>query len=157
MMKRPLSVWIVQVLISVTCLIFLPALLTWTMFTFTSLWASPRPPMSVIIFLVEFSIRFGVLCFLACSIFALAKRWPKCRLMGLAALMLLFALVAYSKFNSLSSGQGLPKFQLTSQAERGGAFIANIVMFIVFWILFFQFGFSKKAREYFSQKPLPRT
>ena len=152
-MKRPLSVWIVQILLSIPCLIALPVLFSWPGMTLRNFWGSSRSPTDFLLFLLAFAVEFGVVAFFVTSIFAIAKRWKKSRVMGIVALLMLFSIVVYSKLTALPSGQGFPKYTLNSAAERGGADVANIVMFIGFWILFYRFGFSKKARSFFSQPP----
>ncbi|PVZ84890.1 hypothetical protein C9426_21375 [Serratia sp. S1B] len=44
----------------------------------------------------------------------------------------------------------IPKFELENDAQRGGAFIADCLMVIGFWILFYRFGWSKKSRAFFA-------
>ena len=149
-MKRPLSVWIVQILLSIAFLVLIPGLFAWTVSGFTSLWNSSRPPLHVALFYAEFLIKIGLVAFLMLSVVAIGKRWPKARMMGLIALLILFVLVVYGQFNPTPAGKGLPKFELSSPAERGGASIAALLMFVGFWALFLRFGFSAKSRRFFS-------
>ena len=107
--------------------------------------------MDVLLFFAQFAIQMSFFVFFVFSIFAIGKRQPKNRITGLVALLILFAVVTYSKLNPMPPGQGLPKFELNSQAEQGGALIANVLMFVGFWVLFFRFGFSEKSRKFFSQ------
>jgi hypothetical protein len=152
-MKRPISVWLVQILLSLICVVVLPGLLTWTVVTFRSLWESTRPPAEVLLFYGDFLARVGVLGFFGLSVFAIARRWPKSRLMGLGALIIVVALFTYGRLNPTPAGQGLPRMQYDTPAERGGAFVLDVLFFIGLWILFFRFGFSEKARSFFSQQP----
>jgi len=149
-MKRPLSVWLVQVLLLAISVLALPGLITWTVVAFKSLWGSSKLPADVALFYLDFAIRIGVLALFVSSFVAIWKRWPRSRVMGLVALLVLFALFAYGRFNPPPPGQGLPRMEYSTPAERGGAFILDSLLFIAFWVLFFRFGFSKKARDFLS-------
>jgi hypothetical protein len=150
-MKRPPSVWITLILLSIVSLLFLPALFTWTAHLFDSLWGSSQPPVNVWLFLAGFVLRLAACGFLVFSIIAIWKRWRQARIVGLAALLLVFALVAYAKLNPLPPGQGLPKPEFNSPAEQGGAFIMDQLAFVAFWILWFRFGFSAGSRRFFEE------
>jgi len=101
--------------------------------------------------LIEFAFKFTLCGYVAYAVFAITKVWKNSRIIGLIALGILFALTVFSKFNALPIGHGLPRYELTSPAQRGGAFLGNIFMLICFWILFFRFGFSKKVRQLLDQ------
>jgi len=150
-MKRPLSVWLVQALLLMACVIFFPAVLAWTVAAFTSLWRSAKAPADVMLFFAEFVIKAGLLSFLVVTVVAIWKRWPKSRMLGLAALSIVFLVVAYAQLTSPPPGQGLPKYELSTPAQRGGAFIGNVLMFIGLGILSYRFGFSEKARTFLSR------
>jgi len=152
-MRRPPSVWLAQGLLSIVCVISLPAVLTWTVVAFMHLWRSTKTPADVMLFFVEFVVKTALVSFLAVTVVALGKRWPRSRLMGLAALTLVVLLLAYSRLNPTPPGQGLPKYELTTPAERGWAFIGNVLMFVGLGILTYRVGFSRKARTFLSPPP----
>jgi len=132
-MRRPPSVWLAQGLLSIVCVISLPAVLTWTVVAFMHLWRSTKTPADVMLFFVEFVVKTALVSFLAVTVVALValgKRWPRSRLMGLA-----------------------PKYELTTPAERGWAFIGNVLMFVGLGILTYRVGFSRKARTFLSPPP----
>ena len=154
-MKRPFSVWLVQALLLAISVLALPGLFTWTVVAYRSLLGPSKVPGDVILFYLDFAIRIGVLALFVTTFVALWKRWPRSRVMGLAALLVLFALYTYGKFNPAPPGQGLPRMEYSTPGERGVAFILDVLLFVAFWILFYRFGFSKKAREFFSQSAPP--
>jgi hypothetical protein len=147
-MKRPLSVWTVLVVLALAILIAIPPTLTWTAIGFQSLWGSARNDLAILFF-VEFAIRVAILALLVASLWTIARRAPAGRGLGLTALVLLFVIAAYAKLTALPAGQGLPKFQYDTPAERGGAFMLDVAAVIWFVVLFYRFGFSARARQYF--------
>ena len=78
-MKRPPSVWLVQALLSVVCVVALPSFLAWTVAVFSRLFGSTRPPIEVGLFYAEFVLKLGLLSFLAVTVWALGRRWRKSR------------------------------------------------------------------------------
>ena len=63
-MKRPLSVWLVQVLLLVVSLLALPGFFAWTVVAFRSLLGPSKLPVDVVLFYLDFAIRIGVLALL---------------------------------------------------------------------------------------------
>jgi len=147
-MKRPLSVWLVQAMLLAISVLALPGLMTWTVVAYRSLLGPSKLPEDVMLFYLDFGIRIGVLALFVVTFIALWKRWPRGRVLGLVALLVLFALFTYAKLNP--SPHGLPKMEYSTPGERGVAFILDLLLFIAFWVLFYRFGFSKRARECFS-------
>jgi hypothetical protein len=151
-MKRPLSVWVTLALLTVACIIATPATLFWTVSMFSSLRGNNNPPLEILLLIAEFAIRLSLLGFLTISVAAIFKCSPRSRSLGLMALLLVFVLVLMSK---LWTTLHAPVFQYNSPAEKGGAFIVDVLLFIGFWILWFRYGFSKKSRLYFGQTQPP--
>jgi len=150
-MKRPLSVWLVQILLSLVSLIMLSILVARTVVMFRYLWGSSPPPMEVLLAFAILLTNIGIIGFFLLTVFAIEKRWSRSRIMGLAALLILFALFIYRRLSPLPPGQGLSRMTYDTPGERGMAFILDVLLFIGYWLLFLRFGFSKKAREFFSQ------
>jgi len=116
---------------------------------FQRLLGSSRTDLAML-FMVEFAIRVAILALFVVSVWKVASRAPAGRALGLVALVVLFVLVVYAKLTALPAGQGLPKFQYETPGERGGAFLLDVAATIWFVVLFYRFGFSARARQYFA-------
>lgn len=155
-MKRPLSVWTVLVVLSLVCLIMLPAIFTFMIYGFSRLWGSSLPPMQVVLFYLEFAIKVGLVGFFIWTVIEIARGIPRGRWMGLIALAILFAGLLYNVFNPTPAGQGLPKFDIKPGAEAVGAEFGKILVFVGLAVLFYRFGFSERSREFFSVAKTPK-
>ena len=139
--KAPLSVWLVQIVLTLTalCCLYVPFEL---LMRGTSIAVSSG----------AFLIVSGCTTFLGVTMIAIAKRRQYGRVLGLVALMAIYAFMVYVSLNPPPPSRG--GYVPQSPAEEGWRNILDIIAFAFFSVLFFRFGFSKRSRAFFD-KSLP--
>jgi hypothetical protein len=138
-MKRPLSVWTAQV-------VFALFLVTMMLDLGPHLDSFLQAGLPIVILLVSFAVA----AFVFHALIAVARKSPRGRWKGLVALALIFLLFLIAKISEFASPETV-QLGYSNDAQGGGAVIGTIVELIGLLILFWRFGFSQRARQYFGQ------
>lgn len=147
--RKPLSVWIAQIALGGFALALL-AELVW-------LYDRVNPSLSrlsgskLLVLMLVVGIWILVVASLGWIVYAIQMRRNLGRILGLIALLAMFAIWLYIQFFPAVNAPGYRRYQ--NDAEEGLADILNTLCFILFWIFFGRFGFSKKSRKFFQIQP----
>jgi hypothetical protein len=151
MPRKPISVWIGQILIAASGLIFAGFLIYFSILQWPVIIrltrAGANSPAMLVISGGVLAAKLAVLAFVASTVVLISKRSPLGRWFGLLCLALLFPVVVYANLYPSSSSYTL---SYDNDAQRGGAFIAQVTVFAAFLMLMVRFGFSNASRAYFS-------
>jgi hypothetical protein len=145
--KRPLSVWIVLVILGFTELFLLV-----TIAGFIYLYLSGRSGVSgPAAFVVGVLIRIGLIVVTGWTVFAVARGRNTGKIIALGLLVSLCGVILYSSANPPQHPvAGMQPYKYKNSAEEGVANIIDIVVFTGFSVLFFRFGFSQRSRRFFA-------
>jgi hypothetical protein len=147
MPRKPISVWIGQIVIALAWLFFTGtyvyyAALTWPA-GITSISSQPE---ALAWFLGRTVVTIAAIAFVAWTIVLISRRSPFGRWFGLLLLVLLFAGSVYGALNPRSSAL-LP----SNDAERAGYLMGQALVFGLFLVLLWRFGFSRASRAFFAR------
>lgn len=150
-MRKPLSVWVTQALIALAGVVLVYGFVRYEIAAWPQVVRiGVSNPALLAVLVAETAAKLLVLCLLVWTLVMIFRRSQTGRWLGLVCLLLLLGLGSYSAFSP--SGSALP---LDNAAQRGGAFLGQIIVVILYVVLMVRFGFSRAARGYFSS-PTPR-
>lgn len=130
--KRPASVSLLLFFIIVLCLIVCSRI-----YQMASLYS------------YQAGLALLYLAFLSGTCVSILKRLRVGRILGLLCISLILVGVVYLIFNEPDYSARPELLQPTNAAERGGNFLARLVMIPLIGVWFYRFGFSRKAKAYF--------
>lgn len=140
--KRPISVWIAQILLIIFVLIFTSSLV------FGVLGLLSSPGSFNFGFLIAIVFNFGfVLVFLA-AFWGMAQRRSYGRWTGVIVLSLMFVLTVVSQI-AQPSGPIKP-YEYSNSTEKMAGFMTQMVMSALFLFLIVQLAFATKVRAFFT-------
>ena len=146
--KRPISIWIAQILISIPTLLFFALALMQFVAMLGSL-SSGRALLLIIpiLFILGFAFLFSV------SIWGMAKRRTYGRWLGVVSLslMMLFSLAG----QLIQPAGPMEYYQYKNSAERFGGFVGAVIMFGLFLWLILHIAFAKSVAAFFSPTESP--
>lgn len=135
--KRPPSVWIAQILLSLIACVFL---------AFPLLLVVMNVPLSFLFFLSVFFIIFVVLPIF--SVVGMAKRKNWGRWIGVGVLSILFILVVLGQ---LIQPEGpLDYYEYENTTQRISGIVTSVIIFGLFLLLILRLAFAKKVSQFFS-------
>ena len=142
--KRPVSVFLLQVLVAVLFAISLGSLAR-------GVFIATRPDMHLIVpaFARAILVHMGFLAFLGLTFWALAKRKAYGRWLGLVCIVALPAAGIYRHLHD----DGMPQpflFRSSNNAQRLGEIFGEGLSYLLMVWWFFSFGFSRRAKAFFS-------
>jgi hypothetical protein len=142
--KRPMSIWLVQVLFILVLFRFALSLGSWGKFA-NEVLRSTNAPGHYFPDILKFTVEVAVAAFLVSASIAIAARKRAGRWMGLLGLTLIFALSIFEEITPHVS-----VYAYDNDAQRLGAVLAGIIGFVGIALLFWRFGFSQPARRFFN-------
>jgi|SRR5262245_60927120 len=147
MARKPVSVWIGQILIAVVGLLFA------AIFVYSSVVAWPiimraaaRNQTILVIAGLEALLKLALIAFVVWTVVLISKRSPLGRWFGLLCLAMLLAGAIYGHFLPPSRWQ----FPLDNDAQRFGALIGEATAFAAYVLLMVRFGFSRASKLFFT-------
>jgi hypothetical protein len=145
MPRKPISIWIGQILIALAWLFFTGtyiyfAALTWP----TIITAVASAPWRLVQFLARTAAMLAAIALVGWTIVLISRRSPYGRWFGVFLLVLLFAARVYSSLNP-SSPASLP----SNDAERAGYLVGQALALVLYVVLLWCFGFSRASRAFF--------
>jgi hypothetical protein len=148
MARKPISVWIGQILIAVIGLalagvLFYSSILQWPVIIRS---AANNQTILVIAGFVLLA-KLTAIAFLAWTVVLISRRSPLGRWFGLLCLALLLAGVVYGNLDPSPSPYRLP---YNSDAERLGAAFGQLALLAAYLMLMVRFGFSRASQLYFA-------
>jgi hypothetical protein len=147
--KRPLSVWFVQILFALVLLVLIPALLIGAISSFDQLVRLAPPMRVVLLYLGELGLKIAITAFFALASISIWQRKPSGRVLGLVGMIIIFSFLAYTQIYPPPSSGVVLDISYDNAAQRGWASIFGVFLFISFWVLFWRFGFTQRTREFF--------
>jgi hypothetical protein len=152
MPRKPISIWIGQILIALAWLFFTGsyiyfAALSWP----TIIKAIASDPWRLLQFSARTAATLAAIGLVGWTVVLISRRSPYGRWSGLFLLLLLFAAGIYSSLNPSS-----PVLLRSNDAERAGYFIGQALAFVLYVVLLWRFGFSRASRTFFTRpQPAP--
>ena len=148
MTRKPVSVWIGQILIALLGLAFAGALIYASILQWPIIIRAAAKNQTIVwIAGLELGAKIAVLAFVAWTVVLISKRSPLGRWFGLLCLALVLAVILYANLYPSSSSYTL---SYDNDAERGGAFIGQVAVFAAYVMLMVRFGFSSASKAYFA-------
>jgi len=142
MARKPISVWIGQVLIAVFGL-FVAGVLIYDSITQwpVIIRAFAKNQELLLIALLDTAAKLTAIAFIAWTVVLISKRSRLGRWLGLLCLAGVLAVVIYANLHSAVT--------YDNPAQRGGASIFNIILLAAYMTLMVRFGLSKASKLYF--------
>lgn len=148
-MKRPLCVWCVLFILMLFILFFIP-LNIHALFSSIAL-INKYPSLNIAMYLtVEFIIRVVIAIVMIWAIVSVFKRKKLGRPLASLSLVIIFSMMIYAH-NSASDSSNL-LFTLDNDAQRAGAYLADLIEVLLFAILLFRFNLSHASKKYFTKE-----
>lgn len=148
-MKRPLCVWCVLFILMLFILFFIP-LSIHALFSSIAL-INKYPSLNIAMYLtVEFIIRVVIAIVMIWAIVSVFKRKKLGRPLASLSLVIIFSMMIYAH-NSASDSSNL-LFTLDNDAQRAGAYLADLIEVLLFAILLFRFNLSHASKKYFTKE-----
>jgi hypothetical protein len=145
--KRPVSVWIVLILLGFTDL-YLLGLTKAFIYFYASGHSRVSGPAA---FVIGALIRIGLVVLIGWTVFAVARGRNAGRIIALVLLVSLCGFFLYASAHPPKHPvAGMRPYKYKNAAEQGGANIMDIMVFAGFTVLFFRFGFSQRSRRFFA-------
>ena len=145
---RPVSVVVLQVVIVLCAAFYLLGFVS-------GIYVSMRPGTHLVapaMYAAALLLRTIPLAFMAITFWALAKRRPLGRWLGLLSILALLALVVYQSLYPPQGPTLFPRMEISSSpGEQAGAVFAQLLVYALIAWWFFSFGFSRKARAFFAR------
>jgi hypothetical protein len=148
MARKPISVWIGQILIALVGLIFGGGLIygsQWPVII-RLIWAGANSPAMLVISGGVLAAKLAALAFVAWTVVLISKRSPLGRWLGLLCLALVLAVLVYAALHPSSS----PYVSYDNDAQRFGAAIGQLAVLAACVVLMIHFGFSSASKAYFA-------
>jgi hypothetical protein len=140
--KRPVSVWVAQILLGLFALLFLSGVAMLLVVGIQS-----EIPLVILLVMAAMELFFVALC--VAAIWAMAKRRPFGRWLGVAILSLMFILVTLSQLRQASGPFERYEYSNSTQMMSGvlaQIFLTSLILLLALWV-----AFSKKVSAFFSQ------
>lgn len=148
-MKRPLCVWCVLFILMLFILFFIP-LSIHALFSSIAL-INKYPSLNITMYLiVEFIIRVVIAIVMIWAVVSVFKRKKLGRPLASLSLIIIFSMMIYAH-NSASDSSNL-LFTLDNDAQRAGAYLADLIEVLLFAILLFRFNLSHASKKYFTKE-----
>lgn len=148
-MKRPLCVWCVLFILMLFILFFIP-LSIHALFSSIAL-INKYPSLNIAMYLtVEFIIRVVIAIVMIWAVVSVFKRKKLGRPLASLSLIIIFSMMIYAH-NSASDSSNL-LFTLDNDAQRAGAYLADLIEVLLFAILLFRFNLSHASKKYFTKE-----
>lgn len=148
-MKRPLCVWCVLFILMLFILFFIP-LSIHALFSSIAL-INKYPSLNIAMYLtVEFIIRVVIAIVMIWAVVSVFKRKKLGRPLASLSLIIIFSMMIYAH-NSASGSSNL-LFTLDNDAQRAGAYLADLIEVLLFTILLFRFNLSHASKKYFTKE-----
>ncbi|HEY8102723.1 MAG TPA: hypothetical protein VIF82_18440 [Burkholderiaceae bacterium] len=152
-MKRPLSVWITLILLTIALIVAIPATFYGLYKSFGFLAANFNLN-SMLHFSGDLLLRLAlivpVLIVPVLAVRGIIQRTKIGRLAGIVSLIMYFILIIIGSY--LPNQGPIHRLEYSNAAQRSGGEMANIVGAIAFFILQFRFGFSNNSKKYFNRE-----
>lgn len=143
-MKRPLCVWCVLFILMLFILFFIP-LSIHALFSSIAL-INKYPSLNITMYLiVEFIIRVVIAIVMIWAVVSVFKRKKLGRPLASLSLIIIFSMMIYAH-NSASDSSNL-LFTLDNDAQRAGAYLADLIEVLLFAILLFRFNLSHASKN----------
>jgi len=151
MPRKPISIWIGQIVIALAWLIFTASYIYHGALYGPAIITAIYPdPWALAMVLALTALELAVIGFVGWTVVLISRRSPYGRWFGLFLLALLFAATVYSQLNPSSSAL-LP----SNDAQRVGYLFGQALTFVLFLVLLWRFGFSRASRSFFA-RPRPK-
>jgi hypothetical protein len=148
MARKPISVWIGQILIALVGLAFAGALIYASILQWPIIIrAAAKNQTILVIASVELGAKVAVIAFVAWTVVLISKRSPLGRWLGLLCLALVLAVGLYANLHPSPSSY---TFSYDNDAQRLGAAIGQLTALAVYVMLMVRFGFSSASKAYFA-------
>lgn len=148
-MKRPLCVWCVLFILMLFILFFIP-LSIHALFSSIAL-INKYPSLNIAMCLiVEFIIRVVIAIVMIWAVVSVFKRKKLGRPLASLSLIIIFSMKIYAHNSATGSSNLL--FTLDNDAQRAGAYLADLIEVLLFATLLFRFNFSHASKKYFTKE-----
>ncbi|MHA6307427.1 hypothetical protein ACX3SV_10035 [Hafnia paralvei] len=153
-MKRPLCVWCVLFILMLFILFFIP-LSIHALFSSIAL-INKYPSLNIAMYLiVEFIIRVVIAIVMIWAVVSVFKRKKLGRLLASLSLIIIFSMKIYAHNSATGSSNLL--FTLDNDAQRAGAYLADLIEVLLFATLLFRFNLSHASKKYFTKESSIKT
>jgi len=149
MARKPISIWIGQILIALVGLAFAGGVI----YASIELWpmlirpAGAISPAMLVIPGGILAAMLAIVAFVAWTVVLISKRSPLGRWLGLLCLALVLAVGLYANLHPSPSSY---TFSYDNDAQRLGAAIGQLTALAVYVMLMVRFGFSSASKAYFA-------
>lgn len=148
-MKRPLCVWCVLFILMLFILFFIP-LSIHALFSSIAL-INKYPSLNIAMYLiVEFIIRVVIAIVMIWAVVSVFKRKKLGRPLASLSLIIIFSMKIYAHNSATGSSNLL--FTLDNDAQRAGAYLADLIEILLFATLLFRFNLSHASKKYFTKE-----
>jgi hypothetical protein len=148
MARKPISVWIGQILIAVVGVAFAGFLVYFSILQWSVIIrAAAKTPTILVMAGFELVAKLAAIAFVAWTVALISRRSPLGRWFGLLCLALLLAGLVYQNLYPSPSSYRLP---YDNDAQRLGASVGQFAMLAAYVTLMVRFGFSKASKLYFA-------
>jgi len=150
-MKRPVSVWIAQILVLVAGLPFAILLLLSILGDVMFLAATGLTLFSVVASFLLFVAKIAFISLFFFAFLGLAKRKNYGRWLSVITISLLIVMSVIGQF--IQTSGPLEYYEYENSAQRFGGIIARIMIYGLFGLLIFRLGFGANTKEFFQRSP----
>ena len=148
MARKPISVWIGQILIAVVGLIFAGFVVYFSVLQWPAIIRAAANNQTILLTAgAELVAKLAAIAFVAWTVVLISRRSPLGRWFGLLCLALLLAGSAYENLRPSSSPLALP---YDNDAQRLGASVGQLIVIVAYLIFMMRFGFSRASKLYFA-------
>ena len=147
MSRKPISVWIAQILIGLAWVLFTGAFVYYAALTWAVIVKAIAPyPQALMLFAARTLLTVTLIVLVGWTIVLISRRSPWGRWLGVLCLVGLLGVAVYSTFNPSANS-----WQPSNDAQRGGYFVGQIIGLVLYMVLIWRFGFARPARAFFAR------
>src|SRR5215468_795930 len=153
MPRKPISVWITQVLIA---LLGLVGVVSMTYYAVVMLPGIPRLGATkskiFALVIIETIVKLAIVGFFVSTVVLISRRSPLGRWFGLICLAAGLGFLAYGQFNPSppTFSRHVPMFVADNDAQKFGMFVGELLSLVLYLLLMMRFGFSRASKAFFA-------
>jgi hypothetical protein len=148
MARKPISVWIGQILIAVIGLAFAGVLIYFSILQWPVIIRAAAKNQTILVIAgVELVAKLAAIAFMAWTVVLISRRSSLGRWFGLLCLAVLFAGLVYGNLRPSSSPYMLP---YDNDAQRLGGLVGEFTVLAAYLMFMVRFGFSRASKLYFA-------
>jgi hypothetical protein len=143
-MKRPLTVWITQIVLILFCLLILFILVRGTVLSDMALSGERLTPR----FFIALAVMLAIMVLLLIAFWSLATRRVYGRRLGVVSLVITWGIIVYTQLFPVTGPY--QRYEYDNTAQLVGAFFSLSLIHALFLVLIIKLSFGSKVRDFFN-------